>query len=130
MNIMHISRDFMVFLHGLYLSEEKVDLQKLLELSSPSYHLELMMIGRLLSQDPYLYTQIIMSYRGNLTMIRRYAKYLDIVVNILEEDDIQKFIRKLELTKNWFRNYIGYFSSESSHLLSMVGDHSKKIGSK
>ncbi len=65
-------RHFSTFVYGLYLSQQPVDLEKLLALSSPIYRLELAMVGRLFAQDAALYADIIAHKPENLAVIEHF----------------------------------------------------------
>ena len=59
MSIIQALRHFSTYSYGTFLQKIAPKLQKLKDLSSPIYRLELMMVGRLFAQDPRLYADII-----------------------------------------------------------------------
>ena len=70
MGIVQALRHFATFAFGQYLHARKVPLLRTLELSSPIYRLELVMVGRLFAQDPSLYAEIVFATPRSLTWIR------------------------------------------------------------
>lgn len=63
-------RHFATFSMGLHLSKQPIQLSQLLTLSSPIYHLELVMVGRLFAQDGSLYADIISNKPENLAVLK------------------------------------------------------------
>lgn len=113
---------FISFAYGLHLSEEDVDLDELLTLSSPIYRLELAMVGRLFAQDPQLYADIIMSSEENLKLIKRYYKRLGEAIVLLEQGNKAAFIDSFRGISKWFGEYVTRFLAESRSLLSQAND--------
>ncbi|CAJ0991072.1 bifunctional chorismate mutase/prephenate dehydrogenase [Pantoea sp. Nvir] len=115
-------RHFTTFAYGFHLSEENVDLDQLLALSSPIYRLELAMVGRLFAQDPQLYADIIMSSKNNLALIKRYYQRCGEAITLLERGDKQGFIDMFNSVEHWFGNHAKRFMVESSSLLRTAND--------
>lgn len=120
-------RHFTTFAYGLNMAEENVQLQQLLELSSPIYRLELMMVGRLFAQDPQLYADIIMSSENNLALIKAYCLRLTEAVKLLEQGDTQAFVDSFRRVAGWFGEYAKRFQTESRVLLQLVNNGCEKI---
>ncbi|WP_017412114.1 bifunctional chorismate mutase/prephenate dehydrogenase [Aeromonas salmonicida] len=92
MTLIQALRHFATFAYGWHLSREQANIDRLLNLSSPIYRLELAMVGRLFAQDPELYADIILSSPQNLAMIRRYYQNFGEVLGLLEQGDRAGFI--------------------------------------
>lgn len=116
-------RHFATFAYGLHLSEENVQIEQLLSLSSPIYRLELAMVGRLFAQDPQLYADIIMSSENNLALIKRYYQRFGDALTLLEKGDKQAFIDKFRQVEHWFGDYAPRFLKESGALLRQANDN-------
>ncbi|AKC32437.1 bifunctional chorismate mutase/prephenate dehydrogenase [Candidatus Pantoea carbekii] len=116
-------RHFTTFAYGLHLSEEDVNLDQLLALSSPIYRLELVMVGRLFAQDPQLYADIIMASENNLALIKRYYERFGKAISLLEEEDKQGFIKNFKRIERWFGDYAANFLLESRSMLSSANDN-------
>ncbi len=115
-------RHFATFAYGYHLSEENVELEQLLALSSPIYRLELAMVGRLFAQDPQLYADIIMSSESNLALIKRYYQRFGDAIQLLESGDKQAFVDRFEKIEHWFGDYAQRFLEESRTLLRQAND--------
>ncbi|OON38820.1 bifunctional chorismate mutase/prephenate dehydrogenase [Izhakiella australiensis] len=115
-------RHFATFAYGLHLTEENVELEQLLALSSPIYRLELAMVGRLFAQDPQLYADIIMSSENNLALIKRYYRRFGEAIALLEKGDKQAFIDSFRKVERWFGDYAPRFMTESRAMLRSAND--------
>lgn len=115
-------RHFATFTYGLNLSQENVQLEQLLALSSPIYRLELAMIGRLFAQDAQLYADIIMSSEDNIALIKRYYTCFGEAVSLLDNGNKAEFIEQFNKVKQWFGDYAPRFLNESKALLRQAND--------
>lgn len=97
-------------------------ISRLLELSSPIYHLELMMVGRLFAQDPHLYCDIISASCSNLKLIAKYVDCAGRCLATLEQSDKERFIAEFEDTRAFFGKFAREFLQESSEILALVQD--------
>ncbi|MEX9870776.1 bifunctional chorismate mutase/prephenate dehydrogenase [Providencia huaxiensis] len=125
MSFIQALRHFTTFTYGRNLAEENIDLQQLLDLSSPIYRLELAMVGRLFAQDPQLYADIIMSSNENVELIRRYHQLLGDSIALLENKDKTEFIRQFNQVSQWFGEDAHHFMKESQSLLQRANDNRK-----
>lgn len=96
---------------------------RLLQLSSPIYHLELMMVGRLFAQDPHLYCDIISASCENLKLIREYLDCASECLAVLECNDKAKFVSDFEHTRAFFGDYATRFLHESADILAKAQDN-------
>ncbi|WP_418113923.1 bifunctional chorismate mutase/prephenate dehydrogenase [Vibrio scophthalmi] len=122
MTLIQALRHFTSFAYGRHLSRENPNIDKLLQLSSPIYRLELAMVGRLFAQDPNLYGDIIFSSEQNIEMIKRFHRSFGEAVEILEGGDKQAFIESFDKVSDWFGEYSQQFMHESQNLLKQAND--------
>lgn len=122
MTLIQALRHFTSFAYGLHLSRENPNLEKLLQLSSPIYRLELAMVGRLFAQDPNLYGDIILSSRENIEMIKRFHRCFGEAIEILEGQDKAAFVASFNRVSEWFGEYSQQFMRESQNLLKQAND--------
>ena len=115
-------RHFSTFVYGLYLSQQSVDLEKLLALSSPIYRLELAMVGRLFAQDAALYADIIADKPENLAVIEHLKNSYETGFAFFKNKDKAGFIAQFNQIRDWFGNYSEQFLQESSQLLQQASD--------
>lgn len=101
---------------------EGVNIDELVEMSSPIYRLELIMVGRLFAQDPVLYTDIIFSNHDNIAMMKRFAyRFLELIDDV-EMDDKDAFIKMFNQVSDWFGDYAQLFLTESKTMLLKAHD--------
>ncbi|QEH48242.1 bifunctional chorismate mutase/prephenate dehydrogenase [Aggregatibacter actinomycetemcomitans] len=115
-------RHFSTFVYGLYLSQQPVDLEKLLALSSPIYRLELAMVGRLFAQDAALYADIIGHKPENLAVIEHFKDSYETGLAFFKHHDRQGFIEQFNQIRDWFGGYSEQFLQESRQLLQQAND--------
>lgn len=115
-------RHFSTFVYGLYLSQQSVDLDKLLALSSPIYRLELAMVGRLFAQDAALYADIIADKPENLAVIEHLKNNYETGFAFFKNKDKAGFIAQFNQIRDWFGDYSEQFLQESSQLLQQASD--------
>ncbi len=117
MAMVQVMRHFSTIVYGYHLMTEGADLNQLVEMSSPIYRLELMMVGRLFAQDPVLYTDIIFANSDNIAMMKRFAyRFLELLEEV-ELGDKDEFIRLFTQVADWFGDYADIFLAESKVLL-------------
>ncbi|RTZ15078.1 bifunctional chorismate mutase/prephenate dehydrogenase [Vibrio aquaticus] len=122
MTLIQALRHFTSFAYGLHLSRENPNIDKLLQLSSPIYRLELAMVGRLFGQDPNLYGDIILSSDENIAMIKRFHRCFGEALDILDGKDKQAFVESFDKVSDWFGDYSKQFLDESQNLLKQAND--------
>jgi len=122
MAIVQVLRHFSTVAYGYHLKEENIDLNKVLELSSPIYRLELIMVGRLFAQDSELYSDIIFSNKENIPMIKRFLERLLRLLQMLESQDKQAFSELFNDVSHWFGEHSDDFLQESNLLLAKASD--------
>lgn len=102
--------------------QESPFIERLLVLSSPIYHLELMMVGRLFAQDPHLYCDIISASCSNMELIAKYVDCAGRALATLQRGDKDAFIADFEDTTTFFGKFARKFLQESSEILALVQD--------
>lgn len=123
MQFIQALRHFTTFTYGVNLAQSNRNLSTLLELSSPIYRLELIMVGRLFAQDPDLYADIIMSSKENLAVIKEYLQTSMQIIDLIEIQDKEKFIAEFQTVAKWFGNDAQRFLTESRNLLRQANDN-------
>lgn len=95
---------------------------RLMDICSPIYHLELLMVGRLFAQSPELYCDIISASDKNLELIEQYIDCASRCLQILKHKDREGFIDEFKSTTNFFGPYADSFLKESGRILALVQD--------
>lgn len=117
MSMVQVMRHFSTIVYGYHLMAEGADIEQLLNMSSPIYRLELIMVGRLFAQDPVLYSDIIFSNPDNITMMKRFAyRFLELLEDV-ELGDKAAFVNMFKQISEWFGNYADEFLVESKTML-------------
>ncbi len=117
MAMVQVMRHFSTIAYGYHLMTEGADIAQLVEMSSPIYRLELIMVGRLFAQSPVLYSDIIFSNADNIQMMKRFAyRFLELLEDV-EMGDKDSFIDMFNQVSDWFGDYAGEFLKESKSML-------------
>lgn len=101
MAIVQGQRHFINFCLGANLMRAQVDLSKLLEMGTPAFYLEMMQVGRLFSQSPELYADIIMASEQNLNFVRDFCKNMEAVLQLIANRDRAGFIERFSQISAW-----------------------------
>ncbi|MDG1751061.1 MAG: bifunctional chorismate mutase/prephenate dehydrogenase [Thalassotalea sp.] len=117
MSMVQVMRHFSTIAYGYHLMSEGADISQLVEMSSPIYRLELVMVGRLFAQDPILYTDIIFSNRENIAMMKRFAhRFLELLEGV-DAGNKESFVGMFNEVSDWFGDYADIFLQESKAML-------------
>ncbi len=125
MSIVQVLRHFSSIAYGYHLKEENINLDKVLELSSPIYRLELIMVGRLFAQSADLYSDIIFSNKENIPMVKRFLQRMMTLLEMLEKEDKQEFTQLFNDISSWFGENANKFLHESNLMLAKANDIKK-----
>lgn len=117
MSTVQVMRHFSTIAYGYHLMSEGANLQELVDMSSPIYRLEIMMVGRLFAQNPVLYSDIIFANPENISMMKRFAyRFLQLLEDV-EQGDKNDFISMFNQVSQWFGDYADIFLTESKLML-------------
>jgi chorismate mutase/prephenate dehydrogenase len=117
MSMVQVMRHFSTIAYGYHLMAEGSDIENLVNMSSPIYRLELIMVGRLFAQSPILYSDIIFSNPDNISMMKRFAyRFLELLEDV-ELGDKEAFVTMFEQVSTWFGDYANDFLAESKSML-------------
>lgn len=117
MSMVQVMRHFSTIAYGYHLMAEGADIENLVNMSSPIYRLELIMVGRLFAQDPILYSDIIFANPDNITMMKRFAyRFLELLEDV-ETGDKEAFVTMFTQVSDWFGDYADDFLAESKTML-------------
>jgi len=105
MGIVQALRHFATFAFGQFLHSRKVPVSRTLELSSPIYRLELVMVGRLFAQDPSLYAEIVFASPERLELLSDYVRSLQQNLDFIQRGDKSEFMRRFREIAAWFGSF-------------------------
>jgi chorismate mutase/prephenate dehydrogenase len=117
MGIVQALRHFATFTFGQFLHARKVPILRTLELSSPIYRLELVMVGRLFAQDPSLYAEIIFATPERLALLKDYIQSLTQNLDLLQRVDKTEFTNRFREISAWFGPFGEQAMRESTFLV-------------
>lgn len=117
MGIVQALRHFATFAFGQFLHSRRVPILRTLELSSPIYRLELVMVGRLFAQDPSLYAEIVFASPERLGLLKEYIKSLDQNLVLIERGDKGEFVARFREVAEWFGPFSEQAMRESTFLI-------------
>jgi chorismate mutase/prephenate dehydrogenase len=125
MSMVQVMRHFSTIAYGYHLMTEGADIAQLVEMSSPIYRLELIMVGRLFAQNPELYTDIIFANQDNIAMMKRFAyRFLSLLEDV-QSNDKAAFTETFSQVADYFGDYADIFMQESKVMLAKA-DQLKK----
>ncbi|QIV96780.1 prephenate dehydrogenase/chorismate mutase/prephenate dehydrogenase [Allofrancisella inopinata] len=108
---------FSVYCLGMFLRHKGIDIRKMLKLASPVYKMELNIVGRLFSQGPGLYADIIMSDESRQKAIAEFAEFVAENSKDIIKGDKQAFIENFKAVKQWMGNFAEQAYKDSDRLL-------------
>ncbi len=117
MGIVQALRHFATFMFGQFLHARQVPIWRTLELSSPIYRLELVMVGRLFAQNPSLYADIIFATPERLALLRDYVQSLLQNLDLIQRGDKSEFITRFREIAAWFGPFSEQALRESTFLV-------------
>ena len=110
-------RHFITFVYGSFLLDEQADLDMLMKFSSPIYRLELAIVGRMFSQSPELYADIILASKNNITVINRHFHSFSKELSELTKEDREHFIQRFQSVAEYFGHHADLFQAETDFML-------------
>jgi chorismate mutase/prephenate dehydrogenase len=125
MSMVQVMRHFSTIAYGYHLMTEGADIAQLVEMSSPIYRLELIMVGRLFAQNPELYTDIIFANQDNIAMMKRFAYRFLALLEGVQSNDKAAFTDIFSQVSDYFGDYADIFMQESKVMLAKA-DQLKK----
>ena len=117
MGVVQTLRHFATFAFGQFLARRRIDLHRTLEFSSPIYRLELGMVGRLFTQDPSLYAEIILASPERRGLLKEYMASLNANLEMIEKGDKAIFCEEFKKIAQWFGSFSEQAMRESTYLI-------------
>ncbi len=102
MAIVQVLTHFGIMVMGRALSRSGHELAETLRFMSPIYRLEIAMVGRLFSQNPWLYQEIVMSNPWGEELREVFARQTQQLADIIAERDREAFVASFEETQRYF----------------------------
>ncbi|MFH1256544.1 MAG: prephenate dehydrogenase/arogenate dehydrogenase family protein [Candidatus Diapherotrites archaeon] len=107
---------------GNALKKLKVGLNESLEFSSPIYKSRMILLGRIMAQDPELYADILLQNKKALKAIRQFMRSAQELERIISRKDRKAFIKFFKESANYFGAYRNKAQKHSDRLLEKLGE--------
>lgn len=117
MNFVQGLEHFNTIALGLFLREQKIDIEELNTLASPVYRIKLLLLGRIFDQDPGLYADIVMADQSRIELIEAYIETAHKLLNELKQGKRQKAIDEFNKAADWLGEFTKIGQDESDVLL-------------
>lgn len=108
---------FSTYCLGLFLAKSGLDITTLYSLASPVYKVKLNMVGRLFSQDPMLFADIIMADADRTTIINDYTQLCSDEAMNVEHRNKGVFIQQFNQVKSWIGDFAHTAREHSDKIL-------------
>lgn len=103
MVIVQATRHFSRFSLGVFLAAEKIDIDRSLSMSSPSYRQEIDIVNRLFAQSPSLCVDIMLATEERCQAIEKLANTYSRLAQLVAKKDRAALIQKFETTQSFFK---------------------------
>lgn len=120
MSIVQVFTHFGIMLMGRVLSDLGVPLNQTLSFMSPIYRLEISMIGRLFSQSPELYREIILSNPHGEFIRERYIAHTAQLAETVAHHDRKAFVEAFKDTALYFKDFSAEAMALSDHIIESI----------
>ncbi|MEP0799964.1 bifunctional chorismate mutase/prephenate dehydrogenase [Funiculus sociatus] len=106
MVIIQATRHFSRFSLGVFLAAERIDIDRSLSMSTPSYRLEIDIVKRLFAQSPPLCVDIMLATEDRCQTIEILAKTYSQLAKLVAQKDRSALIEEFETVQNFFAEEI------------------------
>ncbi len=120
MDMVQALRHFAAFCFGQFLCQQKIDLARTLEFSSPIYRLELGMVGRLFAQSGNLYSEIIFATAERRDMLKAYVSSINEQITLVDNNDKTLFEQRFAEIADWFGSFSEQAMRESDFIINKI----------
>lgn len=120
MAVVQVLTHFGIMVMGRALAHSGLELADTLQFTSPIYRLELAMVGRLFSQKPELYREILMTNPEAKGMREVYAREVKALAELLDDADRDGFVRAFDEVAAYFAEFSGDAMELSDHIIETI----------
>lgn len=124
MSIIQVLFHMTTMLTGRVLRELGVDIAETMEYTSPSYRLEINLLGRIFAQNSALYSAITQMNPHTMDIVRHFRDGLDQYASWVESEDLGSFIDDFEKSAQ----HLGDFCLEAYRESSLILDYTVRTG--
>ncbi|OUL21656.1 chorismate mutase [Nostoc sp. RF31YmG] len=109
MIIIQATQHFLRFSLGVFLMQARIDIERSLSISTPSYRQEIDIVKRLFSQSPYLCVDIMLATEDRCEAISSLARTYSRLAKLVEKKDRAALIQEFECTQRFWAEKIDHF---------------------
>lgn len=120
MAIVQVLTHFGIMVMGRAVSRCGIDLRETMKFMSPIYRLEVAMIGRLFSQDPNLYQEIMMANPNGQNFRNIFVDTAQSLASAIDREDRAGFQRGFAEAAAYFSDFSGEAMALSDHIIETV----------
>jgi chorismate mutase/prephenate dehydrogenase len=120
MAVVQVLTHFGIMAMGSALAHSGLELASTLQFTSPIYRLELAMVGRLFSQKPELYREILMTNPEAKHMRDVYAREVGTLTKLLDGTDREGFVTAFEEVAAYFADFSDDAMELSDHIIENI----------
>ncbi|KAF3889808.1 MULTISPECIES: prephenate dehydrogenase dimerization domain-containing protein [Nostocales] len=110
-------RNFTALSLGIFSSQEKIDLPRNLNFSSPTFRLEIGLVSRSLTQFASMIADILLATSERQQAIERLSATYSELAQLVVRGDRDALIHKFQIACNYFAGEIAMTVEESHHVL-------------
>jgi len=122
MHLVQGLRHFLALLQGSFLARRGMRPERILDLSSPIYRAELMMVGRIFAQDPELYADIVFGDAERRAMLLDFLEHHGRLAELVRADDKAGFVAEFDRVGEFFGDFAEQAMVESGYLIHRLAD--------
>ena len=116
MVIIQATRHFSRFSLGVFLASEKIDIERSLSMSSPSYSQEIDIVKRLFAQSPHLCVDIMLATQERCQAIARLAHTESRLASLVAQKNRAALIQEFETTQSFFEEEVTNLLEDINYL--------------
>ena len=122
MVLIQATRHFSRFSLGVFLAAEKVDIDRSLSMSSPTYRQEIDIVNRLFAQSPHLCVDIMLATEERCHAIQRLANTYSRLAQLVAKKDRATLIQEFEAAQSLFREKSIFSLKESDYAIAALSN--------
>ncbi|MDZ8134250.1 MAG: bifunctional chorismate mutase/prephenate dehydrogenase [Nostoc sp. DedQUE04] len=120
MMVVQAIRNFKTFSLGVLLAEEKIDIRRSLDFSSPVYRLEIDMASRMFTQSASMVVDIMLATPERRAAISRLASTYDRLAQLIIQNDRETLIQEFKLAHSFLGEDINSAAEESTYVINAL----------
>src|SRR5690606_3391013 len=122
MHIIQGLRHFVALLHGSLLQQYHLKPEDMIDISSPNYHAEQQVTGRILAQDPEPYADIVFANSQRIDLLESFRQHHNYLAEMVVNGDKEQFVKVFSDITSFFGDFAPQALHESGYLINRLAD--------